>query len=130
MIWAFTLGAQVMYLWMLYWIKSELFQYNPSEPFIGEHYIAVPLALLFMAEELLVSFFRRRHFLKAAVAQQDPELVQKGLIFTTANVLSISLCGWFLGWFLEYPYFYIWILVGILATIIYFPKRRHLENAR
>ena len=129
-IWIALFSSHFGFLFALYVINPDIFQLDCSQPFIGDHYVIVPLALLFIVEELIISFWRHSSYLKRSISEQNPELVQTALITSLANAACISLCGLFLGLIFSYTYFYIWLLVGLLASVYYFPRRSDLKKSR
>jgi hypothetical protein len=128
-IWTALFTSQLLLVLLLYVTRSEVFLFDQSQPFIGEHYIIVPLCIAFGLEELIVAYFRHSSYLKRSVQEQDPELVRAGLIIALAQCTSISLCGLFLAFAFNYSYFYFWFLIGILGSLFYFPKRADLAAA-
>lgn len=127
-IWTSMFSAHFLLLLLFVMIPDE-FHVDRSKPFIGEHYAIVPLAILVSLGELILSYFQHSSYLKKAISTQNPELVQLALIKACSNCLVISLIGVLLGWRFEYPYFYLWFLCGIFATIFYCPKRSDLAAA-
>ena len=129
-IWAACLVSHFLFLILLYEVRPEVYQFGQAEPFLGDHYIIVIVAVIFGLEALMFSFFRHSKTLKRSVSEQDPELVKAALIIALSYCLSVSLWGAFLAFEFYYSYFYLWIFTGILATFYYFPRRTDLQAAR
>jgi hypothetical protein len=128
-IWVACLVAQPLFLIPLHDHNPDLFNFDYTKSFIGEHYIAIPLATIFALEELVTSYLRWSWTLGKSILDQNPELVRTALVLALCHGISISLCGIFLAWMFDYTYFYIWVMVGIFVNLFYFPRRSYIEAA-
>ncbi len=129
-IWSGLLVAEPLLLLCLYLIDPEVIFVDFSKPFIGEHYILVPAAVLLAILDLSLAYYRHKSYLRQAIVDRNTELVQTALIMACANTVSVSMYGFLLWWFFAYPYFVIWMLVGFVATIFFYPRRSYLQAVR
>jgi uncharacterized membrane protein len=129
-IWLGLLVSQAMLLVVIYFAKPEAFRFDFSKPLLGENapFIVVS-ALLLAVSNLVFSFVVSRKFLNQAVAAQNVAFVQKALIVGCAVCEAISLFGVVLVFAFSYQYFFLWFALGILGTILHFPKRDNLIAA-
>ncbi len=86
---------------------------------------AVILAFINLALSLIL----RKKSIEQAVAEQNPRLVQTGLVIACALCESISLIGMVLIVVFAYPFFYLWFGLGILGIFLHFPRRLQLLDA-
>jgi heme/copper-type cytochrome/quinol oxidase subunit 2 len=128
--WAMFLAVPFLFMLCLYLINDHALPIDHSQPLIGKHYIVIPVAIFLALLDLFLAYYRHRSYLRQAVADKNPELVQTALIIAGAKTISIALYGLVLAWFFEYPYFYIWFLVSVVATAFYYPRRSALAAAR
>ncbi|MCY7377001.1 MAG: hypothetical protein LH472_13665 [Pyrinomonadaceae bacterium] len=128
-LWFALLFSQIMLLVVLFFAKPEIFRFDFSKSLLGEN-AAVILALAFVGiSTFLLSFVWRKRFLAQAVSEQKPALVQTALIIGGALCEAISLFGLVLAFAFSYQYFFLWFALGILGTILHFPKRDNLIAA-
>jgi len=129
-IWGALLGSQVIFIVLAYVIAgSELFPPDLSKPLLGKNIWVVAAAAVFAAGALSYAFYSRTITLQRSVGEQSIALVQQALITGVALAESLSLCGLFLAIAFRYQYFFIWMIVGIIATLLQFPRRRDIDNA-
>lgn len=129
-IWAASFSTPFLFALCLYFIQPNAFHFNHSQPFIGERYIVVPIAIGLSIWDLCFSYYRRNSYLKLANINKDTELVRTGLITATASTISIALYGFFLAWIFDYAYWYLWFVVSVFATTFHFPRRSTLATVR
>ena len=121
-IWAAILMSQFMFIFVLFMIKREMFNFNFSAPLLGENAVLI-LILAFMALScVIISFVLKRKYYAQSAVKQNLEMVQNGLITALALCEAASLFGMVLA-ILDYQYFFAFFALGILATLAHFPKR-------
>ena len=128
-IWSALLVSQLMFLVMVYFIKPQLYTFDGSAPVLGEHPIVI---LLFAGAALgvfILSFVLRNQHIRRAVVDQDAGCVQTGLVLGCALSELSSLLGLVLAFVFEYPYFFLWIALGIIGVLFHFPRRNQLDAA-
>jgi F0F1-type ATP synthase membrane subunit c/vacuolar-type H+-ATPase subunit K len=76
-----------------------------------------------------MSFVFGRKYINQAIAEQKVELVQTAVIIGCALCEAISLYGVVMAFAFSYQYFFLWFALGILGTILHFPKRDNLIAA-
>lgn len=128
-IWGALLMSHVLFGFFVYMVKPEVIEHPFSQPIIGDNPIVLAVAAILSLNSLVVAVIRRSRYVKQAVTDQQPELVQTGLIVALALSESVSLWGVFLAFAFDYPYFFIFILVGFLSSLLHFPRRKDLEDA-
>ena len=77
----------------------------------------------------IISFAIKQKFLTQAIETHSPSLLQTGLIIALALCESAALLG-----FVDYlatgnRYYYVLFLVGLIGTLLHFPRRDHLAAA-
>ena len=128
-IWAALLLSQVVFLVMLFFTKSELFQFRFDQPITGQ---SGAMILGFAVGALTCvgfSFAFKRRFFERAVAEQDRGLVQTGLIIALALCEASCLIGMCLAFAFDYQYFFAWFILGIAGMLFHFPRQNDLLAA-
>lgn len=128
-IWFALLFSQVMLLVVVYFAKPEIFRFDFSKPLLGENPAITIVFALLAISCLVFSFVLSRKFLNQAAAAQNVALVQTALVVGCALCEAISLFGVVLVFAFTYQYFFLWFALGILGTILHFPKRDYLIDA-
>jgi len=127
--WVALLMSQVLFLILVWFTKPELISANTSYPFLGNK----PLIILVFAASALVFFFLSqvlsRQHIRRAIQDQDAGCVQTGLIIGCALSEVPSLIGVLLAFAFDYPYFYLWIALGIFGLLLNFPRKGSLSAA-
>lgn len=129
-LWAALLNSQLLFLVVLYFAKPEIYRFDSAKPFLPEKFAVVILSLAFAGlSTFLMSFVLKNKFLKQSVETQNAGLVQTALIVACALCEATTLFGLVLAFAFDYQYFFLWFALGILGTILHFPKRDNLIAA-
>ncbi len=128
-VWIALLFSQLLLLVVVFFARPEAFRFNLSKPPLGESPLITIMFALLAVSNLVLSFVLRRKYLKRAVAEQKTELVQTATITGCALCEAISLFGLVMAFAFSYQYFFLWFALGILGTILHFPKRDNLIAA-
>ncbi|MEP6704987.1 MAG: hypothetical protein ABJB34_09290, partial [Acidobacteriota bacterium] len=128
-IWGALLVSQLMFLFVIYMVKPELFTFDFSEPYFGKHPIVTVLFAAAAIAVFVLSFVLRNQHIRRAMIDHDAGCVQTGLVL--GGVLSeiSSLLGVVLAFVFDYHYFYLWIALGLLGVLGHFPRQGHLQAA-
>ncbi|MEQ1765067.1 MAG: hypothetical protein ABL984_18215 [Pyrinomonadaceae bacterium] len=128
-VWAALLMSQVMFLVMLFFTKGELFRFRFDQPIWGQSWAMILGFAVAAITCVAFSFAFKRRFFERAVAEQNPALVQSGMIIALALCESSSLIGMCLAFAFDYQYFFAWFTLGILGMLLHFPKQNDLLAA-
>lgn len=128
-IWAALLMSQVMLVVMLFFTKGELFQSRFDQPIAGQSGAMILGFALVAITCVAFSFAFKRRFFERAVAEQNPALVQSGLIIALALCEASSLVGMCLAFAFDYQYFFAWFILGIAGMLFHFPRQNDLLAA-
>lgn len=128
-IWFALLVSQALLLVVIYFAKPEAFRFDFSQPLLGENAPIVIVFALLAISNLILSLALARKFLNQAIAAQNVALVQTAMIVGCALCEAISLFGVVLAFAFSYQYFFLWFALGILGTILHFPRRDNLIAA-
>ncbi len=128
-IWFALLNSQLLLLVVLYFARPEIFRFDFSKSLLGENSAMVILLAVLAVSTFLLSFVLRRKFINQAINEQKVELVQTAVIIGCALCEAISLFGLVLAFAQNYQYFFLWFALGILGTILHFPRRENLIAA-
>jgi F0F1-type ATP synthase membrane subunit c/vacuolar-type H+-ATPase subunit K len=128
-VWGALLMSQVLFIVMLVFTKPNLFRFDfsasPLEPsstmILG---LAVAAAVCFV-----LSFGFKRRLYERAVEEQNLAQVQSGLVIALALCEASSLFGLVLAFAFDYPYFFLWFVLGILGMLLHFPRHADLLAA-
>jgi F0F1-type ATP synthase membrane subunit c/vacuolar-type H+-ATPase subunit K len=121
--WVSLIMSQVMFLFVIFLTRPELFRFEFTEPLAGNSSAQILGFGVAAITTFLFSFGFKKRFLERAVEQQDPEVVQTGYLIALALCEASSLLGFVLAFAFEYQYFFLWFALGILGTLLHFPRR-------
>jgi F0F1-type ATP synthase membrane subunit c/vacuolar-type H+-ATPase subunit K len=130
-LWAALLMSQFIFLLLVFLIKPELFSFNLAKPLLGDDTLVVVIGIfaLLAVSAVAASFFLRKQTVAKAIAEQNVAHVQSGLIIGCALCEASSLLGVMLAFAFDYPHFFLWIALGIIGTLLHFPKRSDIIAA-
>ena len=128
-VWAALLFSQVLFLVVVFFAKPNVFRFDFSQSPL-EPSAAMILGFAVAAVTCIaLSFAFKRRLYERAVEAQDPAQVQSGLIIALALCEASSLFGLVLAFAFDYPYFFLWFILGIGAMLFHFPKQTDLLAA-
>lgn len=128
-IWFALLNSQFLFLIVVYFAKPLLFKFDFNKPFLID---PIPIIVIFIVVALInvaVSFALKKKFTTQAFSDKNPHF------FTTALIVGCALCevasamGLMLAIAFDYQYFFLWIALGILGTILHFPNKTNFQAA-
>lgn len=128
-VWFALLASQILFLPLIYFTKPEVFKFDFSKPLLGADAMIIIVFAMLAISNFVLSFVLSRKNLNQAVAGQNIGLVQTAMITGCALCESISLFGMVLVFAYSYQYFFLWFALGILGTLLHFPKRDNLIAA-
>lgn len=129
MIWFSLVFSQILFLLIVYIVKPNLFRFEFNQPFLGENTIIVLIFILVAFTNIAISFFLRKKYAAQAIAEQNVSYVQTAMITGCALCEAVSIFGLMLAFVADYQYFFIWLILGIGATLFHFPRRDDLIAA-
>jgi len=128
-IWFALIVSQLMFAVVIFFVKPEVLRFDFSKPLVGDNPMLIGIFALLAISNLVLSLMISRKYLNQAIAEQTPALVQTAMIVGCALCEAISLCGVLLAFAFSYQYFFLWIALGIIGTILHFPRRENLIAA-
>lgn len=128
-VWFALFVSQLLFLVVLFFARPEIYQFDFSRPLLGENAVMVIAFAALAVTNFLLSFILSKKYLNQAISEQNIGLVQTALVIGCALCESVTLFGLVLAFAFSYQYFFLWFLVGILGTILHFPKRDNLIAA-
>ena len=128
-LWFALLTSQVLFLVFVYSLKPELFTFDPSRSFFTSQPLITLVFGVIALVFLILSVVLSRQHIRRAVQDQDAGCVQTGLILGCALSEVPSVLGLLLAFVFDHPYFYLWIVLGLLGILIHFPRKGNLEAA-
>jgi len=128
-LWAAILMSQIMLILVLFFTKKELFEFRFSQPIEGQSGSMILGFAVVAITCVGFSFAFKRRFLERAIEQQESKLVQTGLIIAFALCEAASLIGMSLAFAFDYQYFFVWFILGIVGTLLHFPRQSDLLAA-
>ena len=128
-IWIALLFSQLLFTAVIFFAKPEVFRFDFSKSPLGENAAVVGIFALLAISNLAMSFILSRKYINQAIAEQKTELVQTATIIGCALCEAISLLGVVLAFAFSYQYFFLWFALGIIGTILHFPRRENLVAA-
>jgi hypothetical protein len=128
-LWLALLVSQALLLVVIYFAKPEIYKFDFSKPLLGENALMIIVLALVSIFNLVLSFALRKKLLNQATTGQNVAFVATAVIVGCALCEAISLFGVVLVFAFSYQYFFLWFALGILGTILHFPKRENLVAA-
>lgn len=122
-VWFALLISQLMFIFVVFFIKPELFVFDLAKPLLGGNAAVVLAFAALSAASIVASIILRNRFLHQSVAEQNIAHVQTAMIFGCALAEVVSLLGLMLAFAFEYQYFFLFSITGILVTLLHFPRR-------
>lgn len=128
-VWLILLMSQLVFIGVAFSAKGGMVSSNDgAEPATTEPAIVAAFALLAIVNFVL-SFAMRRRAMEQAIEEKNIAHVQTGLVIGCALCESISIIGVLLAIAFAYPYFYLWIALGMFGIFLHFPRRKELHDA-
>lgn len=128
-VWFALIVSQLLLLVVIFFAKPEVLRFDFSQPLLGDNAPVILVFVLLAVSNLVLSFVLERKNINQAIAEQKIEFVQTGLIIACALCEGISLFGVVLAFAFSYQYFFLWFTLGVLGTILHFPKRDNVIAA-
>lgn len=128
-LWSAFLISQSVFFMILYTTKPELFKFDFSKPFLGDNLIVVAILGMLAIMNLFIGLFLRMQSIERAVEEQNPNVLQTGLIIGLAFCESLSILGLVLAFAFDYQYFFLWFVLAIIGMLLHFPRRQNYQNA-
>ncbi len=127
-IWFALLFSQLMLLVVLFFAKPKIFEFDFSKSLLGDTVLVIALAVLGVSTFLL-SLVLRSKLVQQAVAKQQVALVSTAMIVGCALCEATALFGLVLAFAANYQYFFLWFALGVLGTVLHFPRRENFIAA-
>lgn len=128
-LWYALLSSQLMFLVVLALSRREVFDFDFSEPLPGENPAIIAAFAVLGVSTFLLSFILRKKFINQAVTKQKPELAQTALVVGCALCEATTLFGLILAFAFDYRYFFLWFALGILGTVLHYPRPENIAAA-
>jgi hypothetical protein len=125
-LWYALLSSQLMFLVVLAFTKRDIFNFDFTEPFLGKNPPIIIMFAVLGVLTFLLSFALRKKFINQAINEQKPELVQTALIVGCALCEATTLLGLALAFAFNYGYFFLWFALGILGTVLHYPRPQNI----
>ena len=128
-LWFALLFSQILFLVLVYFVKPELFTFDPSRPLLTD---APLITLVFGAIALvflILSFVLSQQHMRRAIRDKDAGCVQTALLLGCALSEIPSILGLVLAFAFDHPYFYLWIILGAVGILLHFPRKGNLDAA-
>ena len=129
MIWLGLFSSQVIFVIVAFVAKPELLRFDLSAPVLGSEPVVVAIFGFLALTLIAASFVMKSNFNNRAVTEQQPALVQTGMIVACAMCEAASIFGLVLAFAYSYQYFFAFIAVGTAGMAFHFPSRASLMNA-
>lgn len=127
LIWTVLFISQFLFFAAIYFNRPELFEMDTDPSLLGESPVLVVIFAFLALIDLGIAGFVRRKGISEAIANKDPKTLQTSLVIGCALCEAISILGMFLAFGFNYPYFYLFFILGAVGIIKQFP-RRHISE--
>lgn len=128
-VWFVLLMSQGILMLFLSFVKPELFDFDFSQPLLGDDTILVLMLAIVSLSNFAISFVFRRKYINRAIAEQNVGLIQTAMIIGCSLCEAISLFGMLLAFTSDYQYFFLFFALGIFGIILHFPRRESIVAA-
>lgn len=128
-IWLALFSSQVIFLIVSFVVKPELLRFDLGAPVLGGEPVVIAIFGFLALTLIAASFVMKSNFNNRAVTEQQPALVQTGMIVACAMCEAASLFGLVLAFSYSYQYFFAFIAAAMAGMAFHFPSRTSLMNA-
>lgn len=128
-LWAILLFSQLLFVVVIYSAKGGEIVLDPDQSLLGDLSPIVIGAAMLAFANLVISFVLRKKMIEQGIGEQKPQYIQTALILGCAICEVISIIGLVLALAFNYPYFYLWLILGFTGIFLHFPRYKHLEAA-
>jgi len=128
LIWTILFMSQFLFFGAVYFNKPELFEPGTDPSLLGEAPYLIGLLGFLALVDLGIAGFVRRKGIFEAIANKNPKTLQTSLVVGCALCEAISILGMLLAFAFNYPYFYLWFILGAVGIIRQFPRRSVTEQ--
>ncbi len=122
-IWVGILVGQLILLPVVYFGRPALFTLEFTQPWWGPTPATTGGFMLASVLLIFFSFAFRKKFQGRAFQDRNPSEALNGLVIALVMCEGVSLFGMVLAFAFEYQYFFVWIILGVGASLFHFPKR-------
>ena len=129
LVWASLLISQVLFFVVVYSMRPELRDFDPSKPLLGKHGFITVLFAVAAIVVFVLSFPLRNQHIRRSIKDQDAGCVQTALVLGCTLSELAALLGVVLAFVFDYEYFFLWIGLGMLGVLLHFPRRGNLLAA-
>ena len=129
-IWAGLLLSQLAFIIVVYFVRPELFTFDPSRPRLGTQPLVTIVLAIGAVVVFVLSFVLRNQHIRRAISDRDAGCVQTGLVLACALAEVCAIVGLILALFFHYQYFYFWNALGIVGVLLHFPRKSNLDSAQ
>ena len=128
-IWFALLMSQAVFVVAAWFIKPGLARFDTSTPFLTDK----PAIVLAFSASAIIFFglgliLGRQHNARA-LRDRDATCMQTGLMLGCALSEIPSILGLILALAFDYPFYYLWILLGAFGVLLHFPRKGNLDAA-
>jgi F0F1-type ATP synthase membrane subunit c/vacuolar-type H+-ATPase subunit K len=128
LIWTILFMSQFLFFGAVYFNKPELFEATTDPSLLGDVPVLVGFFAVLALVDLAIAGFVRRKGISEAIANKAPKTLQTSLVIGCALCEAISILGMLLALAFDYPYFYLWFILGAIGIIKQFPRRSVTEQ--
>jgi hypothetical protein len=129
LIWFALILANGMYALLIYLAVNGVWPIDPTRPILpsakGEFWL-VAIAAFLSAHGLIYSFVYR-HLLQR-VERPSIETVRSAYIKSWSSATTVSLWGLLVAYTIQYQYFFVFLILGLVAVLLHYPVRRDVER--
>lgn len=129
MIWLALFSSQLMFAFVSYAAKPELLGIDLAAPLPGREPVMVAVFAFLGLTLIAASFVINARFKSKALEEQNPAVLQTGLIAACAMCEAVSVFGVVLAFSHTYQYFFLWIAAAMAGMAFHFPTRTAIMNA-
>ena len=128
-IWFALLISQGLFLAIVMIVKPGIISAaGNADPLGDKPLIVLAFAVAAVAFFALSIILGRQH-MRRAIVDHDQACVQTGLVLGCALSEVCSVLGLVLAFVWNYPYFFLWMILGTLGILINFPRKGTLDAA-
>jgi hypothetical protein len=103
---------------------------NRREPFaVADERTIIYVSFTLAAVIFIGSLIFKATFTRRGIDQQDRRLVLKGMLYGYQASAMVGVIGLVLAIVFWYPYFYVWIVLGMVSLLFHFPRLQPLLDA-
>lgn len=131
LVWSTLLSSQILFFVIVTFNQPGIFPPDPSQSPVreGNEMVLIVAFLLFALMNIGISVLIKVFGTKKALEERSVGPLMTAMVVGCALCETTSVFGMILAFGLNYPYFFVWFILGALGILYHLPKKAHVRLA-